>query len=99
MMEEDFNVDDFNLEPTKEGEIFNDHVEAETSIARSMFDLEKFIELQKCHDVQVIRGSDYQYLLYIDKLAFAPSLTPFGAISLGMKSYSDWLIKKGKGQN
>jgi hypothetical protein len=38
-------------------------------------------------DIQLIRGSDYQYMLMIDKKFYAPSITPGGALLYGIKQY------------
>lgn len=70
-----------------------DYIKEETDLARRLFDLDEIIDFQLEHDVQIIRGSDYQYLCYIDKEGFAPSLTPIGALVIGIKQFSQRIKK------
>jgi len=61
----------------------------ENNIARDLFDLEEILDFQLNHDVQIIRGEDYQYLCYIDKKVYTSALTPMGALTMGIKIYKE----------
>ena len=66
-----------------------DLIEQENELTRKLFDLEKIIKFQQEHDVQVIRGGDFQYLCYINKEGYAPSLTPLHAVVVGIEQYNN----------
>lgn len=49
--------------------------------------LELFLIFQVKHDIQVIRGEDYQYECHINKKVYATGLTPIGSMLYGIKKY------------
>ena len=51
---------------------------------RQMFDLDEILAFQLIHDVQIIRGEDYQYMCYINKKVYATALTPMYALVYGI---------------
>jgi len=61
----------------------------ENEIVKKYFDLDEILEFQLEHDVQIIRGEDYQYLCYIDKNGYGVSLTPMCAIVIGIKQFKE----------
>lgn len=67
--------------------IANNHFQEENKIIRRLFDLELILTFQLKHDVQIIRGGDYQYQCFIDKEAYGTSLTPVGALVFGIKQH------------
>lgn len=73
--------------PKKKPEIDSNYFISEINLAKSFFDFEDFMNFQMKHDVQIIRGEDYQYGCYIDKKCYNVSLTFFGALALGIKIY------------
>lgn len=75
------------------------YFEIEHEYVRKHFDLEKTIAFQVEHDVQIIRGSDYQYMCYIDKQAYAIGLTPMYCLTIGIENYNKFGIQKEKSDN
>lgn len=65
------------------------HFEEENEFTRKLFNLEDILEFQLIHDVQIIRGSDFQYDCYIDKEVYYNALTPINALVVGIKIYKD----------
>lgn len=65
----------------------NSHYHQENELVRRKFNLEELLEFQLRHDVQIIRGEDYQYICYIDKKGYAPSITPLAALVSGVEGY------------
>lgn len=61
--------------------------EEENKIAKQLFDLDEILAFQLIHDVQIIRGSDFQYMCYIDKKVYATGLTPMYALCYGIKTF------------
>lgn len=61
----------------------------EVELTRKVFDLDQILSFQMEHDVQIIRGEDWQYMCYIDKNAYGSSLTPMAALVFGIKQYKD----------
>ena len=51
---------------------------------------EDLIEFQLNHDVQIIRGNDYQYHCFIDKKVYATGLTTIGSLVYGYKKFKDY---------
>lgn len=66
-----------------------DYFQQEVDLIRELFDLNDIIEFQKEHDIQIIKGADCQYECWINKKCFDVSLTPLGAMTLGIKKYKD----------
>lgn len=66
-----------------------DFFEEEAKLAKKLFDLDEVLEVQRNHDVQIIRGEDYNYLCYIDKKGYGVSLTPMLALALGVKQFKE----------
>lgn len=66
----------------------HNYLEEENSIIRKRFNLEYVLEFQLRHDIQIIRGEDYQYLCWIDKVPYGTSLTPLMALIAGIDSYN-----------
>ena len=61
----------------------------EAITTREMFDLDAILAFQIENDVQIIRGEDYQYICYINKLVYATALTPMFALVCGIKNFTD----------
>ena len=64
-----------------------DYFLEEIDETRQMFDLDKILAFQLQHDVQIIRGEDYQYMCYINKKVYATSLTPMYALVYGIQVF------------
>lgn len=71
-----------------------DYFEEENKITRRVFDLESAIAFQKEHDVQIIRGEDWQYECWIDKRCYAIGLTMLGALVFGIKQYNSPTLRQ-----
>lgn len=56
---------------------------------RKLFNLEEVLKFQLNHDIQIIRGGDFQYDCYIDKENYSSGLTPMGALVFGIKIYKE----------
>ena len=65
------------------------YFEEENEIVRKLFNLEDLLEFQLTHDVQIIRGGDFQYDCYIDKEVYYNALTPINALVVGIKIYKE----------
>lgn len=63
------------------------YFEEEIMAIVSNFDLTEVLCFQREHDVQIIRGGDFQYVCYIDKIGYCPSLTPMYALVFGIKQF------------
>lgn len=63
------------------------YFEEENNETRRLFDLESLIAFQMEHEVQIIRGEDYQYMCYIDKEVYGSSLTPLNALVVGVRKF------------
>jgi hypothetical protein len=61
-----------------------DYFMDEIDQTRQMFDLDEILAFQLIHDVQIIRGEDYQYMCYINKKVYATALTPMYALVYGI---------------
>jgi hypothetical protein len=68
----------------------------ENKIVQELFDLNEILDFQLKHDVQIIRGEDYQYLCYIDKKGLGVSLTPMCALVIGIKEFKEFEEKTKK---
>lgn len=66
-----------------------DYYLKEIEDTRMLFDLEQIINFQLHHDVQIIRGEDYQYVCYIDGKAYTPSLTPMLSLVHGIRMFNE----------
>jgi hypothetical protein len=64
-------------------------IEDEYRIAHTLFDFNDFFELQKNHEIQIIKGEDYQYYCYIDRVVYATGLTMIFALSYGIKKFKE----------
>lgn len=62
-----------------------DYIQDEINLTKALFDLDEVLQFQQTHDVQIIRGEDYQYMCYIDKEVWGLGLTPMGALVNGIK--------------
>lgn len=66
------------------------YFENENSYVRNAFDLEYILAFQTNHDMQIIRGEDYQYMCYIDKEVYGGALTPLCALVTGIELYNKY---------
>lgn len=64
-----------------------DYILEEVQITEKIADLEKALQFQLEHDIQVIRGEDYHYMCYIDGEVFGLGLTPMYALFQGINQY------------
>ena len=72
-----------------EKDLFKEELE-ETKIMLSFEDdLHDIIDFQLDHDVQIIRGEDYQYQCYIDRKVYCTALTPLCAMVHGIWVYKN----------
>lgn len=76
------------MEETKNEEF--DFLEEENKITRKLFNLNEILEFQFKHDIQIVRGEDYNYMCYIDKEVYAVGLTPMFALAYGLKRYKEY---------
>lgn len=67
----------------------HDYFAEENESVRQVFNLDEVIEFQSAHNVEVLRGEDFQYVCYIDKNAYGTSLTPIGALTFGILLYKE----------
>ena len=63
------------------------YFEEENKLTRKLFDLEKIINFQLLHDVQIIRAEDYMYNCYIDKKPYSAELTPLFSMVNGIINF------------
>lgn len=66
-----------------------DYIIDEIALTKGIIDLGYILSLQIHHDIQVIRGEDYQYCCYIDKECWATGLTPLWALAYGAKLFRE----------
>ncbi len=66
-----------------------DPILAENELTKKLFDLDEILSFQIEHDVQIIRGEDYQYLCYIDGKGYGTAYTPMFALSYGIKCFKE----------
>jgi hypothetical protein len=69
--------------------MIKDYFQEENKMTKKHFDLDFLLQFQIDHDLQVIRGSDYNYECWIDKLCYNQSLTPIACIVLGVKKFME----------
>lgn len=67
----------------------NSYIQDEMMDVRNKFDLEDTISFQLGHDVQIIRGPDFQYECWIDGQCYVTALTHLGALTYGMIQYNN----------
>lgn len=70
-----------------------DFLSEENALIRKMFDLDEILSFQLEHDVQIIRGEDYQYQCWIDKECYTADLTPMFALVYGIKRFKEFKAK------
>ena len=74
-----------------------DYFKEENELTKKLFNLDEIISFQMEHDVQIIRGEDWQYMCYIDKEAYGSGLTTMGALVIGIKQFKAHSLNKIKG--
>lgn len=65
------------------------YFEEENNTTKKLFNLDDILEFQLKHDVQIIRGEDYNYFCYIDKKVYGLGLTPIYALVCGIKLFKE----------
>lgn len=65
------------------------YFEEENNLTRKLFNIEDLLKFQLNHDVQIIRGGDFQYDCYINKEVYYSALTPINALVVGIKIYKE----------
>lgn len=71
-----------------------DYFIEENELTKQMFDLNEILTFQLENDVQIIRGEDYQYMCYINKVVYASGLTPMFALAYGIKCFTNHNLNK-----
>lgn len=66
-----------------------EYLKDESELAKKLINLDAILELQLTHDIQVVRGSDYNYMCFIDGYVYATCLTPILALAYGCKLFSE----------
>jgi len=66
-----------------------DYYLQEVELTKKLFDLNEILSFQLEHDIQIIREEDWQYLCYIDGKGYGVSLTPLGALTIGIKQFKE----------
>lgn len=59
----------------------------ENEETKRLFDIDKILDFQPKHNIQIIRGEDLQCCCYIDGKVYDISLTPLGAMVYGIEKY------------
>lgn len=67
----------------------SDPLSDENRQTEQSFNLPEIIAMQLDHDIQIIRGEDYQYMCYIDGKVYATALTPMYALAYGIKAFKE----------
>ncbi len=67
----------------------SDPLSDENRQTEQSFNLPEIIAMQLDHDIQIIRGEDYQYMCYIDGKVYATELTPMYALAYGIKVFKE----------
>lgn len=67
----------------------SDPLSDENRQTEQSFNLPEIIAMQLDHDIQIIRGEDYQYMCYIDGKVYATALTPMHALAYGIKVFKE----------
>lgn len=68
-------------------------LDSESELIRLLFNLEEMIEFQKEHEITVTRGADWQFECWIDGKCHDVSLTPLGALTLGVIKFKQENVK------
>ncbi len=67
----------------------SDHFQHEIDLTREIMDVEELLTFQLTHDIQVIRGEDYQYICYINGVQCGSTgLTPMYAMVTGVREWT-----------
>jgi hypothetical protein len=66
-----------------------DFFEQENEYVRDNFNIDEVLEFTSSHDVQIIRGADWQYECYINKNCYYIGLTHLYTLLLGIKTYKE----------
>ena len=66
-----------------------DYYLVEVELTEKLFNLRDILKFQLEHDVQIIRGGDYQYVCYINKEGYSTALTPMFALVSGVKQFKE----------
>ena len=61
--------------------------ESEDNDVKQIFNLEKILHFTRKHNVQIIRGEDWQFMCYIDGKCHGTGLTTLGAMVYGIANY------------
>lgn len=61
----------------------------ENDVVERQFEIQEVLEFTSKHDVQIIRGEDYQYGCYINKECYFTGLTPIYSLWFGVKCYNE----------
>lgn len=75
--------------------IMEDYFIEENELVKKLFDLDEILSFQLEHNVEILRGEDYQYLCYIDRKGYGTSLTPMGALTIGIKQFKEHQLNGG----
>lgn len=70
--------------------MIEDMLQWEEGLIRKLFDLEELMAFQREHTFVIERGEDYQYYMRTLEGNFGSSLTPLGALVLGMKQFKKY---------
>lgn len=73
----------------------SDYFIEENELVKKLFDLDEILSFQLEHNVEILRGGDYQYLCYIDGKGYGVSLTPMAALTIGIKQFKEHLSNNG----
>ena len=66
-----------------------DHFQSEIDLTRELIEVDALLTFQLHHDIQVVRGEDYQYICYIDKQQWGSiTLTPMLAMVTAILDYT-----------
>lgn len=66
-----------------------EYLSEEDKQTEELFNIQEILEFQSKNDVQIIRGEDFQYGCYINKVCYYHALTPLNALIVGIKIYKD----------
>lgn len=65
------------------------YIEEEVELTKKIIQIDILLDFQTEHDIQIIRGSDYNYECYIDGMCYSVSLTPIGSMALAYEKYME----------
>lgn len=66
-----------------------EYLNNENELTKKFFNLEEILAFQMKYDVQIIRGGDYCYCVYINGKCYSTALTPMYALVYGIKRYKE----------